>query len=178
MNHQITYKNIIESAIKQKRTKHNGVYYESHHIIPRCLGGSNEKDNRVLLTGREHYIIHKLLTYIYPKNKKIAYAFWLMTIEKRKDHNVSSRDYAYAKEHNSSIPMSEETKEKMKDAWKIRKIPIIIKNNIFNQQLLNFKIEHLLNKQKEVNEKKVLKELERQKHFNQKPLHSKLYQAV
>lgn len=41
--------------------KHLG-YVESHHIIPRSLGGKNDKDNRVWLTAYEHLKCHLLLT--------------------------------------------------------------------------------------------------------------------
>lgn len=37
-------------------------YTEKHHIIPRCLGGSCEDHNLVILTAREHFICHRLLT--------------------------------------------------------------------------------------------------------------------
>lgn len=36
-------------------------YTERHHIIPQSLGGSNDKDNLVDLTAREHFICHWLL---------------------------------------------------------------------------------------------------------------------
>lgn len=36
-------------------------YCEKHHIIPRSLNGSDDKDNIVNLTAREHYIAHLLL---------------------------------------------------------------------------------------------------------------------
>ncbi len=52
-------------------------YFESHHIIPRALGGSNEKPNLVLLTAREHFVVHWLLTKmcIDPEHKrKMLYA--------------------------------------------------------------------------------------------------------
>lgn len=35
--------------------------HHSHHVIPKCLGGSNGRENKVLLTIREHYIAHALL---------------------------------------------------------------------------------------------------------------------
>lgn len=59
------YFKIIENAIQQKRKKlkrndRNYVYYERHHIIPKCFGG-NKEDNLVLLTAKEHYICHLLL---------------------------------------------------------------------------------------------------------------------
>lgn len=37
-------------------------YTEKHHIIPVSLGGENSHENFVLLTAREHYIAHWLLT--------------------------------------------------------------------------------------------------------------------
>lgn len=60
------YYNIINSAksqerIKLKRGNSSFVYYENHHIIPKSLGSSNDKDNLVLLTAREHFICHILL---------------------------------------------------------------------------------------------------------------------
>lgn len=36
--------------------------YDRHHILPRSLGGSNNSSNLVLLTPREHYVAHRLLT--------------------------------------------------------------------------------------------------------------------
>jgi hypothetical protein len=36
-------------------------YTERHHIIPQAMGGSNNKDNLVNLTAREHFICHWLL---------------------------------------------------------------------------------------------------------------------
>lgn len=52
------YKNIIERA---KSRKNISTYTEKHHIIPKSLGGTNDADNLVRLTGREHYIAHRLL---------------------------------------------------------------------------------------------------------------------
>lgn len=51
------YYSIINEAKKSNRIKKDGAYYESHHIIPRCLGGIEE----VLLTAKEHFICHLLL---------------------------------------------------------------------------------------------------------------------
>ena len=36
-------------------------YVEKHHIIPKSLGGSNDPDNIVKLSLRQHYIVHRLL---------------------------------------------------------------------------------------------------------------------
>jgi len=50
-------------------------YVERHHVVPVSLGGSNEAENIITLTAREHYIAHLLL--------------WRMTMHK-KFHNKMS----------------------------------------------------------------------------------------
>lgn len=76
-------------------------YIEKHHVIPRVEGGINNFDNLVELTAKEHYICHWLLTKIYPENRKIIIAFWLMTIGKQRNPSnnfrPSSRLYEEAK---------------------------------------------------------------------------------
>jgi hypothetical protein len=118
MNHQKVYESIIYRAKSQNRIKLRKsnpvyIYYENHHIIPRCLNGGEEKENKVLLTAREHFICHKLLTYIYPNNQKIVYAFFRITFSKRLGCKISSKDYAYAKELKASFHLTKETKNKI-----------------------------------------------------------------
>jgi len=114
MNYQNIYENIIEKVRVEerkqiKKTEVNYIYYEKHHIIPRCLNGNNDKENLVLLTAREHFVCHKLLTYIYKGNRKIASAFHRMTFSKKLGNIVSSRDYEYARKLITQIPRSKET---------------------------------------------------------------------
>lgn len=81
MNYQKIYNSIMERGKLRGLNKKNVHYYtERHHIIPKALGGSNKKDNFVLLTPEEHYVAHQLLLKIYPKNYKLAFAAGLMTI--------------------------------------------------------------------------------------------------
>lgn len=56
------YFSIIEKSKKLKRSKNESVYYERHHIIPKSLGGTDLVDNLVLLTAKEHFVCHLLLT--------------------------------------------------------------------------------------------------------------------
>ena len=44
--------------------------HDAHHVIPRCLGGTDDKSNLVELTAREHFIVHKLLKDYAIKYKK------------------------------------------------------------------------------------------------------------
>ena len=47
------------------------MYYEAHHILPRCLFPEFIKDteNIVLLTAREHFLAHKMLFNAIPCQK-------------------------------------------------------------------------------------------------------------
>lgn len=113
MNHQKIYENVINNAKSENRIKHNGIYYENHHILPKCLNGTDDKDNLVLLTAKEHYLCHKLLTYIYKGNRRVVWAFHKMTYSKNGDHIKCSRDYLYVKELMKLIPVSNETRQKL-----------------------------------------------------------------
>lgn len=99
MNYQKIYNQLIKRA--QNRTLEEGVYFETHHIIPRCMGGEDTSENLVKLTAREHFLCHWLLVRIHTGNKKIAHAFWSMCIIKRKYQEryiPSSRAYGEARE--------------------------------------------------------------------------------
>jgi len=126
MNYSKIYKNIIERA----QTRQNDCYVEKHHIIPKCLGGSNEKENLVELTAREHFICHWLLAK-HHNTKQLWNAFSMMCIGAKKHHrNISSRTFEILRKARSlantgkNNPMygkpsackshSEETKEKIR----------------------------------------------------------------
>lgn len=74
MDYLSHYNNLCTSryALKEQRSfnKINGSYFERHHIKPRCVGGSDDEDNLVLLTGREHFVAHCLLAMIAKKELK------------------------------------------------------------------------------------------------------------
>ena len=119
MNYQKIYDNLIikillEHRIKLRKNQEGYVYYERHHIIPRCMDGPDVAENLLLSTAREHYFFHKLLTFIYPHHRGNACAFHKMTFSKKYGKIVSSRDYAHARELLSLIPMSEETRKKQR----------------------------------------------------------------
>jgi len=102
------------------------LFYEKHHIVPKCLGGDNSLENKVNLTPREHFIAHLLLHRIYPDNNKISFAFIMMAFRVDKygnrQYKVSSRVYQEAREiqrelarevHTGKI-VSEETRAKFR----------------------------------------------------------------
>lgn len=76
MNYLHHYTALIERA--RNRVLHE--YTESHHIIPRCLLGSDDASNLVELTPEEHYVAHQLLVKIYPLNRKLLHAACMMAV--------------------------------------------------------------------------------------------------
>lgn len=52
---------------------------QTHHIIPRCMGGTNSPQNLIELFHEEHYYAHKLLVNKYPNNDKMLLAWWFIT---------------------------------------------------------------------------------------------------
>lgn len=99
MDYHKHYSNLIESRRLLIRNKKDGIY-EQHHIIPKCFGGSNKSYNLILLTPREHYIAHLLLTQMYTgKNKaKMCYALLKMCSNNPLQHRIiSSKQYEFAR---------------------------------------------------------------------------------
>jgi hypothetical protein len=129
MDYQKTYDSIISNARKQtrfklKKTNPKYVYYEAHHIIPKCLGGDGKASdwrwhsNIVLLTSKEHFICHRLLSKIYPKNPKIIRAFLGMCNKRYDGYKPSARVYEEAKKLKNELGWSEEARKKQSDAKK------------------------------------------------------------
>jgi len=90
MNYTRHYNLLIERA----RTRVLDSYAEKHHVIPRCMGGPNNKENIVSLTGREHFVAHLLLIKIYPANPKLVCAAVKMR-GNRKYYQNNSRLYEW-----------------------------------------------------------------------------------
>lgn len=74
MNYNKIYESLIERG--KNRTLHG--YSEVHHIVPRCMNGSDSEDNLVKLTPEEHYLAHQLLIKIYPNNHSLVKAAIMM----------------------------------------------------------------------------------------------------
>lgn len=100
MNYEKIYNALVEKAKVRglDKSQHEG-YHESHHIVPKCLGGDNSKDNLVLFTAREHFIAHWLLWKSNPKSTALMRAFWLMS--HTRDSVRSSKVYSRLKQEYS-----------------------------------------------------------------------------
>lgn len=93
------YKKVYDSLCERGRTRplSPDVYYETHHIIPKCMGGTDKKDNLTTLTYREHQLAHRLLAQIYPNVVGVVLASSLM----------------YRMTEKQKVFLAEETKKRM-----------------------------------------------------------------
>lgn len=82
-------------------------YVEDHHIIPKCLGGTDVVANKVWLTAEEHFMCHKLLTEMTEDtaNGKMWSALWRMMNKQSKnqdrDYTIDAKEYAITREQNA-----------------------------------------------------------------------------
>ena len=108
MNYRHIYMLIVTKAkIEMKeglRTKKNEKYYEKHHILPRSLFPLwiDKTSNQVLLTAREHFFCHQLLTKIWPGQKTsfaLAAFFWgykssnKQGVKRVNKYKITSKEY-------------------------------------------------------------------------------------
>ncbi len=91
--------------IERAKTRKLDGYLEKHHIVPRCMGGSDELTNLVKLTPEEHYVAHQLLVKIYPENHKVVFAAQMMAAASN-THTRNNKLYGWLRKR-LSIALSE-----------------------------------------------------------------------
>lgn len=89
------YFKLIESATNNTKELNDG--NQTHHIIPRCMGGTDAPDNLVVLTYKQHRVAHRLLIKMTEGQNqiKLSYAYsWFKrsagTYRTGKDNNFAS----------------------------------------------------------------------------------------
>lgn len=101
----MNYNKLYELIINKHglKVKPKDVYTERHHIIPKSIGGSNDKENLVYLQARVHFICHRLLCKIYKDSDKLKFAFWAMCNQLNGDvirkYRVTSKVFEQAKKN-------------------------------------------------------------------------------
>jgi hypothetical protein len=127
------YTNWYQAIAERARNRVLEGYTEKHHVHPRSLGGTDDKNNLVDLTAREHFICHWLLTKIYTgeAKAKMIYALNGMkrsnTFAQRYETKITARVYENLKKEfsiihsatmkgrepwNRGIPITESQREK------------------------------------------------------------------
>lgn len=115
-------------------------YIETHHIQPRSLGGTDDKENLVDVTAREHFVCHWLLTKMYVGESRAKMLYALNGMKRNSEHQeryetkITSRVYArikqlVAEQHsemmkgkvppNKGKPMDEAQKEKIRETKRL-----------------------------------------------------------
>lgn len=123
MNYNNIYSKIIVKA--SKRSLSEAIYIEKHHIKPKCMGGGYNKNNIVILTGKEHFVCHHLLTKIYPNSLPIARAYYCMC-------NGLNGSFAIKARNRIKIHCTEEHKHKISIANKGKSKPVRSKEHCDN----------------------------------------------
>jgi len=123
--HKLYFK-IIDRA--RCRILPRDVKKEVHHIIPRSLSGSDDPENLVSLTLKEHWVCHKLLVKFLVDPvaiRKMYNALFMMAV---KDYRtLTGRKYELIKKNvvpwNKGLtglyqpPLSEKSKKKLQSMW-------------------------------------------------------------
>lgn len=128
--------------------KLNKLYTEKHHIVPKCMGGPDNRENLVKMIAREHIMAHLLLMLIFPNVFDLAFSasvtmfgnkntkpwrdlavkkFSTRTVAMIKEKSAKARKLAGASEKliefnrtRLGIPLSEEHKKKVSESLKGR----------------------------------------------------------
>lgn len=109
------YYSIVLNA--QQRTIKDNVYYEKHHVLPKCIFPEYkaEKWNLVLLTAREHFICHLLLTKMTKDKNRykmlqaaISFSKWA-TKKQNRQISINSKTFEKLKKDRS---------ESLKELWR------------------------------------------------------------
>lgn len=133
----MNYVNVYYSIIKNRLDNPVEGYVERHHIVPKSEGGTDNDDNIVALTAREHYICHLLLAKIYNDYKMYSAVVYMQCKTKRQKRDFKFNSHLYeqirkdfsiknSEAHkgqipwNKGIPQSEEAKKKNSEAHKGR----------------------------------------------------------
>jgi len=76
----MNYRKHYDLLIERSKSRDLSGYTERHHIVPKCMGGTNSRSNIAILTPKEHFLAHQLLMKMYPENRDLVLAVKIMTV--------------------------------------------------------------------------------------------------
>lgn len=121
-----TYEEFINNILETRgRFACGDEYYERHHILPKCMGGTNDEENLIDLFAKEHFIAHKILAEENPDNNSLIYAWTCMTFTRGGNTirpELAPEEYEKARialgkavsQSNRNRDWSEESREKLR----------------------------------------------------------------
>lgn len=146
MDYKKCYDQLVQRA---KNRKTINEYAESHHIIPKSHGGSDDESNLVKLTAREHFIAHLMLVKIHPNSlAMVKAAMFMCTYSFTNEYRMNNRRYGWLREKFSKRISESQTGEgnsqfgtvwvtnfKEKKSFKVKKTDLdsILENNNIKQ---------------------------------------------
>jgi len=151
------YYSIIKNAKSQSRIKQVGDGYQTHHIMPRCMGGTDDSDNLVVLSYKEHRICHRLLIKITEGEYKYKMMYAYLLFDKSYDTSMIPSPQIYCTEE-SYLKMV--ATRKRKGSYKRGK------DNIFSSPEI---IEKVRDRMTENNPMKLTEQRERMRQQNNNP---------
>lgn len=96
MNYKNHYNLLIDKA--KNRSILKNIYKEKHHIIPKCMGGTDDKENLIELFPEEHFVAHLLLMKIHPRSAGLKLAVKMMCQMKKKGREkINNKNYGWLK---------------------------------------------------------------------------------
>jgi len=116
------YNQIVKHYKNLDLKKSKELYTESHHIIPKSMGGLDTEENLVRVPARVHFLLHWMLYRIYKTNTMIL--AWNRMCQSKTSQRYTSKSFLYVR-HSLSMIMSDrivsdETKEKLSIARRKR----------------------------------------------------------
>lgn len=161
------YQEFINNIINTRGL--NGIekpeYFEIHHIIPKCIGGTNDENNLIRLYPNEHFIAHKLLYQENPHEKKLAMAWWCMAYLNKNSskYEITPEEYAKARvafsEARQGHIVSQVTRDKLKEYFTGHKVSVETRKKISEKLKGNKLSEETKHKLSEIKKKNFTPEL-------------------
>lgn len=96
----MNYKKHYNLLIGRAKARSISGYIERHHVIPKCMSGSDNKCNIVELTPEEHYVAHQLLAKIYPNHTGLSFAALTMS-QSTKYVKRNNKQYGWLRKRHS-----------------------------------------------------------------------------
>lgn len=129
---------IKKNVVVRPRKNH---FYETHHIVPKCLGGGNDKSNLVLLRVENHFKAHFILAKESKVGKLCSVPFYMISDQRRNwNHKITQGSLIYKKSRTLYIQRkSELQKERCKNPEYIKFLSESTKNSWNEERLKNIR---------------------------------------
>ena len=103
------YARIYMALCTKARERKLESYSERHHIVPKCMGGTNRLHNIVRLTAEEHFVAHQLLVKLNPDSRGLIFA--LQALSMKRNGRVNNKTFGWIRRK-----LAEETSRRRKGA--------------------------------------------------------------